>query len=178
MDPHGRRFLHGLGWGAASTLVAGIVSLLARAAHLWPGERPISVMMAEDVLVRMGWDGVAAPWLYVVAGAGQLVYGALCGALLALLSEPITRPSALGLGLLRWLTTQWVIFPALGWGEFGFLHNPGLAVVSALPHLAFALSLGWAMRQEDEGREPLPILLHPRQWHLAPVARLRRRRHH
>jgi hypothetical protein len=141
-----QRFVHGLGWGAVATVVMGAATLLAMALHLWPLARPLSVLGAQAAL----GSGRALPWLFLTAALVQLVYGALCGGLLSLLSEPVTMASALGLGLLRWFGTQVLVLPALGWTEFGLALTPSIALVTLIPHLAYAVSLGWLMGREDE----------------------------
>jgi hypothetical protein len=168
-----RRFVHGLGWGAVASVVAGAITLLLMIVQLWPAERPFSVLAAQEALARLGQTDVSVPFLYLVGAVGQLAVGAFCGGMLTVLSEPVTMPSALGLGALRWFFTQNVVFPALGWFNFGLEQSPTLWLISIWPHLAWALSLGWLMRQEEEGRERL--WLHPRQWHLARIPRRYRR---
>ncbi len=140
-----RRFAHGLGWGAAATLVMGTVSLVLFAIGVYGTERPLSVMLARNFT-----DGI---WVFALAAFGQLLYGALSGGLLAKLSSPVTMPSALGVGLLRWLVTQMVMF--------GLMPHPLLAAVTLLPHLAWALSAGWLMHRDDEHVPGTPLRLLP-----------------
>jgi hypothetical protein len=146
-----RRFEHGLGWGAAATVVMGAVALLMMAVRLWPIPGPVSLALARVYLGR-----APLPMLLLAVAVVQLVYGALCGGLLSVLSEPVTMGSALGLGLVRWLTTQWIVLPALGWAEFGLGRAPALLVATAIPHLAWSLAVGWLMHREDE-RTSAPI---------------------
>jgi len=159
-----RRFDHGVWWGAAAAVLSGLVVLAAMALGAWPAGKPLSVLAVEmvgrDYLGREG--AVAATWL--LAGVIQVAWGAACGALLAVLTERVTLADALGLGALRWLFTQVVVLPALGLGDFGLLRTPtlALAIATALPHVTYALFLGWLMHQEDEGHALLP--LHLRRW--------------
>jgi hypothetical protein len=174
MDPRElRRFVHGLAWGAAASVVGAVVTLLAMAVQLWPTTRPLSVMVTALVSQEYLGRSPSLPVMYLVASLVQLAYGAFCGGLLALVSEPVTVPSALGMGALRWFFTQVVVLSALGWGDFALFHRPSIALVTMLPQLGYALSLGWLMRQEDLGREP--IWLHRRQWHLARIPHRGRR---
>jgi len=46
-----RRSIHGLIWGAAATLVMGTATLLLLALGLYPGGRPVSVLVAQRLLV-------------------------------------------------------------------------------------------------------------------------------
>jgi hypothetical protein len=156
-----RRFVHGLGWGAVATVVMGAVTLLAMAVRIWPLERPLSVLLAQQVLGR---DAALVPVLLVVAVA-QLGYGAFCGGLLSTLSQRVDMGDALALGFLRWLATQLIVFSALGWSEFGLEHAPSLALATALPHLAYALSLGWLMGHDGVTGTSRPP--RPRKHHLA-----------
>ena len=158
-----------MGWGVAATIAGGAVSLLMLALHLTTADRPLSVLVAQEWLGR----GSSTVWLYPAVGAVQLAYGALCGALLAVVAAPITLGSALGLATLRWFFTGGLLLPALGWGDFGLLRSPWLWLATMLPQLAYALTLGTVLHQEDEGREPTLLhpsqwhILHPRQWHFA-----------
>jgi hypothetical protein len=154
-SPEERRFLHGLGWGAVATVVMGIVILLAMAIGLWPSRSPISLLLVQRFL---GPD-LAPFWAWLLVGTAHLAYGALCGGLLTTFSEPVDMRDALALGLLRWLTTQFLFLPALGWAEFGLGVGVSLAVATAIPQLAYAVSLGLLLRRDDErilGRHPVP----------------------
>jgi hypothetical protein len=155
LSVEGRRFVHGLAWGAVATVPMGVVTLLAMALHLWPLERPVSVLLARGVLgPEVGLPGVLA-----AVAVAQLAYGALCGGLLTTFAEPVQVSDALGLGLLRWLTTELILLPALGLADFGLGlglgRGPALIVATAVPHLAYALSLGWLLTR-DERRAAVP----------------------
>jgi hypothetical protein len=167
------RFKIGMRAGAGATLAAGAISLLMLVLHLWPSDRPLSVMAARMVLNdRMGLD-LSRSMLFLVAGGAQLIYGAFCGGMLALLSEPITIVAALGMGAIRWSTTQVIVAPALGWGDFGLFARPLISIYTLLPHLAFALVAAWLIRQDEPGRVPVERHLPPlRLVHARP--RLRR----
>jgi hypothetical protein len=143
LSPEARLFVHGLGWGAVATVVMGLVTVAAMALRLWPAELPLSVLAARQVL---GEHPLAV--LLVPAALVQLGYGALCGGLLSTLSERVDFADALGLGLLRWLGTQLILLPALGWADFGLDRGPALALATAVPHLAYALTLGWLTTRE------------------------------
>jgi hypothetical protein len=158
------RFKQGLIAGIGATLAGSAISLLLLALHLWPADRPLSVLVVQMVLHQFAGVTVSTPVLYLLAGVGQLAYGALCGGMLGMLAEPVTRASALGFGLLRWSVTQVLVAPALGWGDFGFLQRPWIAVQTLLPHLAYALAVGWLLHQEETGHVSLHL---PRRLHLA-----------
>ena len=58
------------------------------------------------------------------------------------------------------MITQVMVLPAFGWAEFGLMRNPWLAMVTVVPHLAWALSIGWLMSRDDERVTPvLPLRL-------------------
>jgi hypothetical protein len=174
----GERLWQGALAGIGATLASGAISLVMLLAHLWPSDRPLSVAVVQAVFGRMGT--VASPAeLYLLAGAGQLAYGAFCGGLLAFLIAPIGVTGALGVGALRWSATQVLTAPLLGWGDFGLLGRPMIGLYTLVPHLVFALTAAWLIRQEELGHVPsfahLPHLPH---LHLAHVpARIRRALH-
>jgi hypothetical protein len=140
-----RRFVHGLAWGAAATLAMAVVVGLAMALRIWPSAEPFSVAFGRRVLGAQVPPSVV--WLLVAAG--ELAFGALCGGLLTVLSDEIRLSDALAMGLLRWLATQWLVFPFLGWADFGLGRGLGPALATAAPHLAYALTLGFGMRRDD-----------------------------
>jgi hypothetical protein len=170
------RIEHGMRWGAVASVASGLVVLLAMALHLWPPGRPLSVLVVEHVgRTYLGRQGsTVATWL--LAGVMQVTLGALWGALLAVVTERVNFTNALGLGAMRWFSTNVLVAPTLGWGDFGLLHLPAVSLATMLPHLAYALSVGWLMRQEDEGRAPIPLHLHLPHLHWRPsfVGRIRR----
>lgn len=141
-----RRLLHGMFWGAVCSITMGIATLLLMAVHLWPPGQPLSVLVARAAL-HVPHAGAGT---YALAGAGQLALGALSGAFLVFVARPVTMPSALGMGLLRWLFTGTIVLPFLGWFDFGFQRSPLLFVVTMVPHLAFAMSLAFLMHRDDE----------------------------
>jgi hypothetical protein len=146
LSAEARRFVHGLGWGAAATLVMGAFTLLALVVHLWPLPAPLSVLVAQHFLGAK----VAAPVAIALLGIVELGYGALCGGFLTVLCDPVDLSHALALGAIRWLTTQWVVFPALGLADFGLAAGPGPMLATALPQLVYAVSLGLLMRRDDQ----------------------------
>jgi hypothetical protein len=147
LSADGRRFVHGLGWGAAAAAVMGVVTLVAVALPLWPLRAPLPFLLARHLL----GDGVPTVWLAAAAIAGELAYGAICGGLLTTFSEKVDLGDALALGLLRWLATQLLVLPALGWDDFGLAAGPALLVATALPHLVYALAL-WAFFAREDRR--------------------------
>src|SRR5207247_3460902 len=132
-----------LGWGVVATAAMGATTLLMIGIGLWPLGRPLSMVVAEEFLPA----GATLAWVIVAVVAVQLCYGAFCGGMLSVLAEPVTMGSALGLGLLRWFATQVLVLPALGWSEFGLRNTPLLALATAVPHLTYALTVGWRMRR-------------------------------
>jgi hypothetical protein len=147
LSAEGRRFVHGLGWGAAAAAVMGVVTLVAVALPVWPLRAPLPFLLARHLLGQ----GVPVVWLAVAAIAGELAYGAVCGGLLTVFSEKVDLGDALALGLMRWLATQLLVLPALGWDDFGLAAGPGLLVATALPHLVYALGL-WAFFGREDRR--------------------------
>jgi hypothetical protein len=140
-----RRFVHGLAWGAAATVVMAAVIGVAIALRIWPSAEPFSVAFGRRVLGPQ----VAPPVVWLVVAAGELAFGALCGGLLTVLSDEIRLADALAVGVMRWLATQWLVFPFLGWLDFGLGRGLAPALATAVPHLAYALTLGFGMRRDD-----------------------------
>jgi hypothetical protein len=140
------RFLHGLGWGAVATIVMGAVTLLAVAVHVWPMPAPLAVVAAR----HLSGTTAGVPWPALLLGVVELAYGALCGGLLTTLADPVDLGHALAIGALRWMTTQVVVLPALGWADFGLARGPALMLATALPHLAYAVALGLLLRRDDQ----------------------------
>jgi hypothetical protein len=169
-----QRIEHAMWWGAIASVVSGLVVLAAVALHMWPPGRPLSVlvvqMVGRDYLGHQG--SPVATWL--LAGIMQVTWGALCGAAAALLTERMTLANAVGFGALRWFWTQVMIAPALGWGDFGFLHLPAVSVATLLPHTVYMLCLGWLMHNEEEGHV---LHFHWPHLHWRPLAVGRARRH-
>jgi hypothetical protein len=152
------RFKEGMVAGVGATLAAGAVSLLMLVLHLWPSDRPLSVMVANDILNKRMNLGASTAMLYVVAGAAQLIYGAFCGGMLAFLSNPIARWEAVGMGAIRWSSTQILTAPTLGWGDFGMFGinpQPLIGLYTFVPHAAFTAVAWWLIRQEETERVPL-----------------------
>jgi hypothetical protein len=159
-------------WGAAAAVASGLVVLVQLALRLWPAGQPLSVLAVQMVGREfLGREGAAVPtWL--LAAVVHLSWGVFCGGMLAVLTDRVTLTGALGLGALRWFFTQVVVLPAVGFGDFGLLGTPALALATAVPHLAYALCLGWLMRQEEAGHAPLPLHFH---WHSWAASHHRRR---
>jgi hypothetical protein len=83
----GQRFKQGMIAGFGATLAGGAISLLALALHVWPSNRPLSVLVLQTVLQNQAGATLPAGWLYLAAGAGQLVYGVLCGGFLGMVAD-------------------------------------------------------------------------------------------
>jgi hypothetical protein len=170
-----QRMEHGFWWGAVAAVVSGLVVLLAMALHLWPPRQPLSVLMLQWLgREYLGREGAPVA-LWVVAGVIHVTYGALSGAFLVMITDRARWSEVLGFGALRWFATNVLVAPTLGWGDFGFLALPAVSLATMLPHLAYAGSLGWLLRQEEAGRSPIPLHFH---WpHLRPLHLGRTRRH-
>jgi hypothetical protein len=140
-----KRIVRGLAWGSVATVTMAVAALLQMGVGAWPLERPLGVYVARALT-----PGAGTIWWFVLGALGQLAFGAICGALLSALVERVTVSSALALGLLRWLTTQLLVLPLAGFPPFGLITSPPLALATAFPHLAFAVSLGWLLSHEDD----------------------------
>jgi hypothetical protein len=145
LSAQARRFVHGLGWGAVATVAMGVVTLLVLGVHLWPLPAPLAFLGAHRLL----GTSMGMPAALLLLGVVELGYGALCGGLLTVVCDPVDLSHALALGALRWLTTQVVVFPALGLADFGLDAGTAPMLATALPQLVYAVSLGLLMRRDD-----------------------------
>lgn len=154
------RILHGMFWGMIATPIAAVIPLGAMALSLWPAPTPITTAVLHRLL------GVAGPGAYVLAGIAQILYGGVWGAFLAFASGPIdppllVRPSnlsiGLGVGLFRAFLGSLSGLLYVGWGAFGVLVTPFIAVGMLLSDLAFGATVAILLTREEWGRLRLPF---------------------
>lgn len=160
-----RRLVHGAFWGMVATLIAAIVPVWLMAFSVWPAPEPIT----PAVIARFfDWSSGTAAAL-VLAGLWQLAYGAFWGIFLAYASGPISeplpaRPSAiacgLGVGFFRAYVANLTAVMYLGWGPFGLLVTPTIALGILLYDLVFGITAGWLLLLDQRGR----IGVRPPRW--------------
>ena len=159
-----RRVRHGIGWGMASTAVVAVIPLFSLAVGIWPTPAPVTPSLFGRVL---GSSPTGFPAM-VLAVLGQLIYGGFWGAFLAYVTEPfrpgeapIVRPSmaayGLGVGAFRFAVANLTALLYVGWGPFGVLVSPFIAVAILLSDVGFGLVLSWLVAREDAGLVPLRL---------------------
>jgi hypothetical protein len=160
------RLVHGAVWGAVATLVAGIVSLLMAATGVWPGP----ALATPSAFARILGAEPSNAFVLMLSFQWQLAYGAFWGVFLAYVSSPDpTRPAittasplaqGLGVGFLRWYVLNLPVFLALGWGAFGLLETPLLALATLPVELLFGVTASWLLARDERGalRFQLPHL--------------------
>lgn len=127
----------GASWGAAATVVMGLVMLAAVAGGISPMPMPIpAALVSRTIGVSPG------PGLIVLAVLAHLAYGAAGGAVLAGLVRRVTVWRTLGYGVALWALMGLVWLPYLGWGVFGTAVTPKVAVATLVLHLIYGLVLG------------------------------------
>jgi hypothetical protein len=161
------RFAHGMFWGMVATVLVAVFPLVALALGAWPLGKPVSVAFVEK-LFRLSNSGAAA---YLLAGIGQLVYGALWGAFLAYVARPSSLWGGVGVGMLRWGIASWMILPYLDLHLFGLGGGFGLTLAVALTCGTFGGLTGYFLHRDEIG-EPVRLP----QLHLPLAVHVRRRR--
>jgi hypothetical protein len=139
-----RRLLAGLEWGLTGTLVMSLLMIAGVASGLSPMPRPIP----EALMVTLLGESDPKLLVLVLAVGAHLLYGAIAGALLALLRRPVTLATGLGWGGLLWAIMGVAVLPLIGWGVFGATVTPRIALATLLLHLVYGAVLSWALDQE------------------------------
>jgi hypothetical protein len=154
------RILHGMLWGMVAAPIAALVPLTAMVFSLWPAPMPITVAVVQRAF------GVAGMGAYVMAGLGQILYGGIWGAFLGFASAPLdppllARPSnmsiGLGMGLFRAFVASVSALLYVGWGAFGVLLTPFIALGILITDLAFGATVAYLITREEDGRVRLPF---------------------
>jgi hypothetical protein len=154
------RVLHGMLWGMIATPIAAIIPLGAMALSLWPAPSSVTTAVLHHLL------GITGPGAYVLAAIAQLLYGGAWGAFLAFATGPIdppllVRPSALsiglGVGFFRAFLGSLSGLLYAGWGAFGVLTSPLIAVGILATDLLFGAMVAILLTREESGRLTLPF---------------------
>ena len=154
------RLWHGMFWGMVAAPIAAIVPLTAMLLSFWPAPTPITATVLQRFL------GVTGMGAYLLAGLGQVLYGGIWGAFLGFVSAPIeppllVRPSTmsigLGVGLFRAFLASLTALLYVGWGAFGVLVTPLIAVGILVTDLVFGATVAFLITREEDGRLHLPF---------------------
>lgn len=147
MTSASNRFGHGFLWGVAATVVMSIPMLIATATGVSPLPEPIPPALSKKLL---GAE-TKGPLVMLVAVVSHLGYGGVWAGLLAHQVRPVTVWRGLALGVGLWLLMQVVVLPILGWGLFGTVVTPAIAVGTLVLHLIYGATVGVGM-----DRSPVP----------------------
>ncbi|GAA5126549.1 hypothetical protein GCM10025762_54270 [Haloechinothrix salitolerans] len=86
----------------------------------------------------------------VLAVVSHLGYGAVAGAVLAVLVRRVNIRVATGYGAVLWALMGLVWLPYLGWGLFGTAVTPKIAVATLVLHLVYGITLGLLLDRRRE----------------------------
>lgn len=132
----------GILYGLLGTLAMTIIMLIGMATGISPLPEPIPLAIAKEILGE-----VAKPLLMAFAIITHFGYGAFWG---GLLYQAFKRKGdiwyGLGLGVFLWLAMQLIVLPGLGWGLFGSVITPKVAIVTLVLHLIYGATVGWGLR--------------------------------
>ncbi len=142
---NGRRVATGFGWGVVATLAMSVLMILGVFTGIAPMPRPIPEAIVGGVVSNVLGGGVPKPLIMILAVASHFGYGGFWGAVLAILTRPVTIWKGIGLGIFLWFIMQIVVLPLLGWGFFGVAITPLIAVATLILHLIYGATLGWLL---------------------------------
>jgi hypothetical protein len=135
------RFVRGFGWGIVGTIAMSVVMLIGMSTGMSPMPKPIPVAIVAQVLGK----GTAQPLLMVSAILAHLAYGGVWGGVFASIIWPVTVWKGIGLGAFLWLLMQILVLPFLGWGLFGTVISPAIAVATLVLHVVYGATYGALM---------------------------------
>lgn len=101
----------------------------------------------KAVVGQLLGSGVPKSLLMPLAIGLHLGYGGLFGVVLARVVHPVTIWKGLGLGVVLWALMQVAFLPFLGWGVFGTVITPKIAVATFVLHLVYGGVLGWTLNR-------------------------------
>ncbi len=126
----------------SALMILGVLTGIA------PMPRPIPQAIAGNVVDNLLGGEVPRPLIMILAVTSHFGYGGFWGAVLAILTRPVTIWKGIGLGIFLWFIMQIVVLPLLGWGFFGVTITPLIAVATLILHLVYGAVLGWLMDRE------------------------------
>lgn len=135
----------GAGWGAVATVAMSALMLAGVATGVAPMPKPIPAALVAET-----FGTLPEPVRLVLAVAAHLGYGAVAGALLAVLVRQVSVRIAAGYGALLWVVMGLVWLPYLGWGLFGTAVTPKIAVATLVLHLVYGVTLGLLLDRRKE----------------------------
>ena len=152
MERTGRRLLAGLEWGFGATLAMSLLMIAGFASGLAPMSRPIPEAVMETLL----GEGTPKPLVLGLGVGAHLFYGAVAGAVLAVVRRPVGVRAGFGWGVLLWAIMGVTVLPFVGWGVFGTAVTPRITLATLVLHLVYGGVLGWALDRNagTESAEP------------------------
>lgn len=135
------RLRAGFGYGVIATIGMSILMLIALVSGMSPMPQPVP----KAVVAQLFGSGLPKPVMIVLAIGLHLGYGGLFGAVLVQIATPVTIRKGLALGVGLWALMQVTFLPFLGWGLFGTVITPRIAVATLVLHLVYGGVLGWAL---------------------------------
>ena len=88
--------------------------------------------------------------LLMVATIGtHFAYGGTWGALLTVVTRPITLAKGLAYGVFLWVVMGTLVLPFVGWGLFGRKITPRIAIATLILHLIYGGTLGMTVARKD-----------------------------
>ena len=139
-----QRLRIGFGYGVVATIAMSVLMLLA----VVSGKSPMPQPIPEAVVVRLFGSGLPKLLLMALTIGLHLGYGGVFGAALARVARPVTIRKGLALGVGLWILMQVAFLPFLGWGLFGTVITPKIAVATLVLHLVYGGVLGWTLGRD------------------------------
>ena len=136
-----QRLRAGFGYGVVATIAMSVLMVLA----LVTGRSPMPQPVPKAMVAQLFGSGLPKPVLMAHAVGFHLGYGGVFGAILARVARPVTVWKGLVLGAGLWILMQVAFLPFLGWGMFGLVITPKIAVATLVLHLVYGGVLGWAI---------------------------------
>jgi hypothetical protein len=131
-------------WGLLATLAMSVFMAIGIA--LVPGvtRSPLPFLIIGHLFPHegMGWTAAASI-------VGHLGYGTLVAIPFVYLARPMTLGKGIGYAMLLWFTMQVIFIPWLGWGDFGLIRSPWLALYTMIMHLPYGVTLGWLGARDE-----------------------------
>ena len=81
----------------------------------------------------------------------HFLYGCIAGLVFTLvIKNRVNIWKGLGWGILLWLGMQLIFLPLLGWGVFGIVISPKIAVATLMLHLIYGITLSWGLGRQNK----------------------------
>ncbi|MCH8306241.1 MAG: hypothetical protein IIB94_14070 [Candidatus Marinimicrobia bacterium] len=133
-------------WGLLATLAMTVVMLLGMISKLSPMPAPIPIALA-----KWAFGDLPKPALMGLGMIAHFLYGGIAGLVFTLvIKNRVNIWKGLGWGILLWLGMQLIFLPLLGWGVFGIVISPKIAVATLMLHLIYGITLSWGLGRQNK----------------------------